>query len=120
MEWSRRELENYFCSPEILIRWANSKANTLFTGNYPEIMSACISDLTAPQYLKDRNDAWWKNEKLSDWSENIFREFSKRTGQTLVMRKSNFHELISLLKTDEVNPEITEKLDAIYKVIKPD
>jgi hypothetical protein len=120
LEWLRRELENYFCFPEILIRWANTQANTLFTGNYPEIMSACISDFTAPQYLKDRNEPWWQNEKLSDWTENIFREFSKRTGQPIVMRKSNFHELVSLLKTDEVNPEITEKLDAIYNVIKPD
>lgn len=120
LEWSKRELENYFCTPEILIRWAKSKADTLFTSNYPEIMERCISDFTAPQYLKDRNEKWWENEKLSDWAENIFREFFQRTEQPLLMRKSNFHELISLLKPTEVNTEITEKLDAIYEVIKPD
>ncbi len=119
VEWSKRELENYFCFPEILVRWAGLKANTLFTASYPEIMHRCISDFTAPQYLKDRNDPWWENEKLSDWAENIFREFSQRTGQPLLMKKSNFHELISLLKPEEVDPEIREKLDLIYEVIKP-
>lgn len=119
LEWSKRELENYFCTPEILIKWAHSKANTLFSGNYPEIMESCISDFTPPLYLKNRNDNWWNNEKMSNWAENIFREFSQRTGQHLLMRKSNFHELILFLNPNDVHPEIIEKLDAIYEVIKP-
>ncbi len=118
LEWTKRELENYFCTPEILIRWATLKANSLFTGNYPDIMKDCISDFTAPQYLKDRHDRWWDDEKLGEWAENIFREFSKRINQPMVMRKSNFHELVLLLKPEEVHPEIIEKLDSIYEVIK--
>jgi ABC-type Mn2+/Zn2+ transport system ATPase subunit len=120
LEWSKRELENYFCTPEILIRWAFSMANSLLTSNYPEIMTSCISDYTAPQYLKNRQDRWWLDEKLGDWAENIFREFSIRTSQPLVMRKSNFHELVYFLKPEEIDREIGEKLDAIYSVIKPD
>lgn len=118
LEWSKRELENYFCIPEILIRWASSKTGDLFTSNFPEIMLQCITDYTAPQYLKNRLDKWWVDEKLGDWAENIFREFSKRTNQPLVMRKSNFHELVLLLKPEEIDNEITEKLDAIYGVLK--
>jgi len=120
MEWKKREFENYFCTPEVLIRWADSKANTLFTSNYVEIMNQVIQDFTAPQYLKNRDDNWWNNEKIGDWADNIFREFSIRVEQQLMMRKSNFHEMIPFLKTEEINKEIIEKLDAIYKVIKPD
>jgi len=120
LEWSKREFENYFCKPEILIRWAEALSITLFTSNYPEIMRNCINDITAPLYLANRQDDWWNNEKLGDWAENVFREFSKRTNQPLVMRKSNFHELILFMKPSEIDHEITEKLDAIYEVIKPE
>jgi len=117
MEWKKRELENYFCTPEILVRWATLQADTLFTGNYPDTMQQVINDFTAPQYLRNRLDKWWNDEKLSDWAENIFKEFSARVGQPIIMRKSNFHELILLLKPDEVDLEIIEKLDAIFRVV---
>lgn len=119
LQWKMRELENYFCKPEILIRWATSQANSLFTGNYPEIMQNCINDLTAPQYLKDKSHEWWTNEKLGDWAEDIFREFFIRVQQPMTMRKSTFYELIPLMKIEEMDHEIKEKLDAIYEVIKP-
>ncbi len=104
--WRKRELENYFCTPEVLIRWAESKAATLFTSHYPEIINKCISDFTAPQFVRDRKNVWWNDEKLGDWAENIFREFYKRIHQPLLMRKSNFHELIYLLKKNEIDAEI--------------
>lgn len=118
LQWTKREFENYFTSREVLLRWANAQANTLFTGNYPYVIDACIKDLTPPIYLSDLNNPWWSDTKLGDWAEEIFREFSKRTNQPMVMRKSNFHELIPLLKPEEVDIEIKEKLDALYEVVK--
>jgi ABC-type cobalamin/Fe3+-siderophores transport system ATPase subunit len=120
LQWRKRELENYFCKPEILLRWADSKAHSLFTGNYREIMENCIRDLTAPQFFNDPNAEWWDNEKLGDWAEMILKEFSKRTNQPMVLRKGTFYELIAFLKIEEIDLEITEKLDAIYQVIKPE
>ena len=119
LQWKKREFENYFTTGEILIRWATANANTLFTSNYPDIIKACITDLTPPIYISDPQNIWWNDTKLGDWAEAIFREFSRITNQPLVMRKSNFHELIPLLKPEEVDLEITEKLDALYEVIKP-
>lgn len=118
LQWKKREFENYFTTTDILIRWATTNANTLFTSNYSDMMKACITDLTPPIYINDPTNDWWNDTKLSDWAEDIFREFSKRTNQPMVLRKSNFHELIQLLKPEEVNPEIAEKLDALYEVIK--
>jgi ABC-type cobalamin/Fe3+-siderophores transport system ATPase subunit len=119
MCWKKREIENYFTTKEVLIRWASSKADTLFSSNYADIIQSCIQDLTPPIYLNDITNPWWSDTKLGDWAEGIFREFSKRTNQALVMRKSNFHELIKFLKHDEVSPEIVEKLDTLYEIVRP-
>lgn len=118
LQWRKREFENYFTTLNTLTKWANLKADSLFTGNYPAIMQDCIRDLTPPIYFNDPNNAWWNDTKLSDWAEEIFREFSLRTNQPLVMRKANFYELISLLKPEEVDNEIYEKLDALYEIVK--
>jgi AAA15 family ATPase/GTPase len=119
LQWNMRELENYFCTPEILLRWAKSKSIDLFTQSYEKIMKDVIEDVFPKLYLDNPDDEFWKNEKMSEWTERIFIEFYKRIEQPLNMRKGNFHELIQLLKPEEVHPEIVEKLDAIYEVIKP-
>jgi AAA15 family ATPase/GTPase len=119
LQWKKREFENYFTTKEVLIRWATANANSLFTSNYPEIIQSCIQDLTPPIYLNDPNHSWWSDTKLGDWAEEIFKEFSRRTNQPLVIRKANFNELIPFLKPEEVDPEIKEKLDALYEVVKP-
>jgi AAA15 family ATPase/GTPase len=118
LQWDMRELENYFCIPVVFMRWAQSQAQELFTSNYPDIMNEVIKDLYPPLYLNNLNNDWWKTEKMSDWAERVFAEFFKRLKQPVSMRKGNYHELISFLKQEEVHPEIKEKLDAIYDVIK--
>jgi AAA15 family ATPase/GTPase len=119
LQWNMRELENYFCVPFIFMRWAQSQANELFTSNYPDVMDNVIKDLYPPLYLINLTDDWWRVEKMSDWAERVFREFFKRLEQPVTMRKGNYHELISFLKIEEIQNEITEKLDAIYDVVKP-
>jgi len=119
LQWGYRELENYFCSPSIFVRWANSQTGDLFAQNYPEIMSQVINDIFPKLYLENPGDNFWKDEKMSDWAERIFHEFFKRIGQPVFMRKGNFHELINFLKPEEVHPEIIEKLDALLEILKP-
>jgi AAA15 family ATPase/GTPase len=120
IQWTMRELENYFCTPEIFISWAKNQSSDLFTQSYENIMKTVIEDIFPKLYLENKEDDFWKNEKMSDWAERVFNEFYKRIEQPVNMRKGNFHELISLLTPQEVHPEIIEKLDAIYEVIKPE
>ncbi len=117
IQWSRRELENYFCTPEIFIRWAKSLCSDLFTQSYESIMKEVIEDVFPKLYLDNKEDDFWRNEKMSEWAERIFSEFYKRTEQPVNMRKGNFHEMIPLLTREEVHPEIIEKLDVLYEVI---
>ncbi|MBN3034812.1 MAG: AAA family ATPase [Bacteroidales bacterium] len=119
IQWNYREIENYFCTPVVFIRWAESRTGSLFTQNYPVIMKEVIHDVFPKLYLENPDDQWWKHEKMSEWADRIFEEFSRRTGQPSDMRKGNFHELIAFLEPDEVTPEITEKLDALLEVIRP-
>ena len=82
-------------------------------------MEKCIADLTPPIFLNDQTNQWWDDEKLGDWAEEIFREFSKRINQPIIMRKGIFHELIEFVNPEEIDQEISEKLDALYEIIKP-
>jgi len=122
MCWERRELENYFANPEILYRHAK-----LLSNKYPKIgstklvetMTQTVEDLTVPLYLKDLNNDWWHNAKLSDdWLDIIFPEFYRRLGLPLDFYKRDYYQLIMLLRPDEIHKEITDKLDAIYEVLK--
>ncbi len=77
--WKRRELENYFARPALLLKHAK-----LLHVQYPkytpeqlgEMMQQVITDNTTPKYLRDLNDEWWNTAKLSDeWLDKIFPEF---------------------------------------------
>ncbi len=123
--WSRKELENYFCLPEVFVRWAEGQMKdrhgqtNMFRQKWPELMEKVVVDLTAPIYLKDRKHDWWKNEKLGDWAESIFREFYNRLKLPMEMRKGTFHRLVPFLKVEEVDQEIIFALDDIYELLHP-
>ncbi len=123
--WKKRELENYFCLPFVLMRWAEAQSTeetgqtNMFRQHWRHTMETTINDLTAPIYLKEPNHDWWNNEKLGDWAENIFREFYSRLQLPMDMRKGRFHELVRFLEPKEVPKEVRDKLDEILNLLKP-
>jgi ABC-type cobalamin/Fe3+-siderophores transport system ATPase subunit len=121
--WKKRELENYFARPDLLLKHAR-----LLHGEYPQFsqqqleqaMKQAIFDYTLPACLKNLDDEWWNTAKLSDeWLDKIFPAFYKQLGVSVGMNfKRNYYQLISLLDKKDVPVEIAEKLDAIWKVLK--
>jgi len=120
--WKKRELENYFAKPKLLQLHAK-----LIGIKYPKIgsittltiMQKVIEKYTIPAYLQNINDSWWDNAKLSDdWLDVIFREFYKEMKLPQDFFKRDYYQLIHLMEPDEIDPEITEKLNAIYDLIK--
>ena len=121
--WQRRELENYFARPALLLKHAK-----LLSIQYPkytsaqleEIMQQVITDNTTPKYLRDLNDEWWNTAKLSDeWLDKIFPEFYKQLNMNVSANfKREYYQLISLLDKKEIPNEISDKLDIIYEVLK--
>jgi len=123
--WQKRELENYFARPELLIRNAgllHLKHPSLLSGvRLEKIMQEVIAENTIPVALKDMTHKFWSDTKLSDdWLDVIFPEFYKRIGLPQDFYKRDYYTLISLLQPDEIDPEITDKLNAILAALSHD
>lgn len=119
--WTRRELENYFAQPDILYQFAQllgAKYTAIGSGKLVETMEQTVKDSTVPLYLKDLNHDWWRKAKLSDdWLDVIFPEFYKRIGLPRDFYKRDYYQLIMLMKHENIDKEISEKLDTIYKIL---
>jgi ABC-type multidrug transport system ATPase subunit len=121
--WEKRELENYFARPALLIKHAKllSHQYLQFTSKQlEEKMNQAITDYTLPAYLKDLNDSWWDNSKLSDeWLDKIFPKFYQQLNISMGSNfKRDYYQLINLMETKDIPSEITQKLDIIYKILK--
>ena len=123
--WQKRELENYFAKPVVLQRYAqrlNAKYPHLTPQQLEEAMTDAIANFTIPAYLKDETNNWWNTAKLSsEWLDLIFPEFYRQLGFSENRYKNNkrdYFELIKLLEPNEIDPEITEKLDILSETIK--
>lgn len=118
--WSRRELENYFFQPEVLIAYAEREGNTddLSHEQRRAAMQEAIRQIVRPIALQDRGNNYWTDIKASDELEQILRQYQQLLGQPGDSSKARFYEMIDWMKPAQIAIEITEKLDAILAVAK--
>lgn len=120
--WEKREMENYFAQPAVLLKWAElqvSKHPQYASNELNQAMSNAIALFTPPAYLNDLNNSWWSTEKLSDnWLDKIFTEFFKSLNITKSFFKRDYYQLISLLSPNEVDDEIVTKLDMLHEILQ--
>jgi ABC-type lipoprotein export system ATPase subunit len=122
--WERREIENYLCQPETLLAYAEHFEETpgpLFEG--PEIvrrrnaMQECIDDYVPRAALRDRNDRWWVDTKMSDeFLDRLFEAFFKKLSLPNLMRKSDYHQLARFVPDNEIPDEVRNVLEQIYQI----
>lgn len=124
MTWNCREIENYFCSESVLLRWVAQSDTAYDLFNYHEqqkrltAMREAIDEVTNLLAI-DEKTPWSGDVKASDEVlDRIFRQFFKKMELPLTFRKANYHELVDLLEVGEIPVEVTEKLDAILSVSK--
>ena len=119
--WEKRELENYFARPALLLQYAKllqNKYSKYTQKQLEEKMQSSIQKYTIPAYLEDLNDDWWNDAKLSDeWLDKIFSEFYKQLNIPQDFYKRDYYQLISLLDKKNISSEVSEKLDAIYEIL---
>lgn len=125
-QWSRREIENYLCFPDVLRQYTRSLVaerdpGPLFAGSeedrFEEVMTRVVEGRIPPVALRNRSDRWWTTVKASDeFLDPVFEEFFKELGIPNLMRKSDYHRLAALVPSEEIDPEVTEILDAIVEV----
>ena len=119
--WSRREIENYFTTNDVLMRWVGAdKPTDLFAWSEREevrrAMTRAITRVTEALSL-DNKTPWSADTKASDEVlDRIFRVFFQEQGKPVLFRKADYYQLVQFLKPEEVDPEVIEKLDSIVQV----
>jgi len=121
--WRRREIENYLCTEEVLIAYAahDLAADNLFDAaerpGRERAMRDAISEVSHALKTLHELDPWSADVKATDeFLDPLFKNYFQKLGLPLQFRKSDYHVLASLVPKDKLDPEITEKLDAIVAV----
>ncbi len=124
--WSRREIENYFCSPEVLEAYARHGAETTATGplfseaeakERIEAMRNAIQETQDALEKLDKGSPWDKDTKVSDdFLTPLFKNYFKKLNLPNIMEKKNFYELAYFVDPEKLDPEIKNVLDAIVQV----
>ena len=110
--WAKREIENYLCSREVILRWAESEGPI-----FRATMEAAITETENAMQLLGRGSPWDGGTKVSDdFLEPLFRTFYRLTGISGIASKSDYHFLVNYLEPDEIDPEVISVLDTIAEV----
>ena len=126
--WSRNEIENYICSYTALEEYA--RATTVAGDEAPDTlfgaaaardrvaaMHEAISTLGISLEQLMSGPPLSVNIKASELVlEPLFKTYFSKLGLYNRMAKRNFHELVQYMPIEEIDPEVTEKLDAIADV----
>ena len=119
--WVKREIENYFCTREVLTAWAvHDVADDLFgvaeRVTRQKAMEKAIGEVTHLLEI-DEKSPWSPDVKATDEVlDRVFRVFFKEIGLPLSFRKRDYHLLAGFLSKLQIDPEVIEKLDAIAAV----
>ncbi len=124
----RKEIENYFCTEDVLVRWARGKTdpqviNTLLRNEHIEqqdfreqkMREAIAKVEQSMKTLKKADTLWSHDLKASDEVlKPVIENYYEMIGRVdAVAQKARFCELIEFMNADEVDSEIREVLDGI-------
>jgi len=118
MMWQRRELENYLCMEQVLLRYAREEeSGELFAHHREEVMRESIDELASAARKMRKPEVWSPDIKATDDFLNpLFENYYEKLGLPNFLRKTNYHVLAGLVPKQKIDAEIIEKLDAICKV----
>ncbi len=109
--WEKREIENYFCTPDVLMRWVES-TNPLFR-NY---MEQSIEETEEALQRLNESSPWGSDLKVSErFFAPLFTSFYRKAAAGN-MPKSDYHFLVNHIEPAEIDAEVNLVLDAIASV----
>jgi hypothetical protein len=123
--WNMREIENYLMFPAVLERFARSLGGEQVIGplfaeesdRFQQAMHEAIVGRVTPKALNDPADPWWTNVKASDeFLDLVFDDFYQSLKLPNLMRKTDYHTLISFIERDEVHTDVIEVLDVLLEI----
>jgi len=132
LPWKRYELENYLITPDLLMEWMHRDGVDLFADQREAILDGLLLEQIFDNSQDDfenysqanastQNTIWraqTQTRKLSLFAEEFFRRCARATGTPILLRKGDFYQLIRSQPIASIDPEITEKLDAILELLR--
>ncbi|MCC7474828.1 MAG: AAA family ATPase [Pirellulales bacterium] len=122
--WSRKEIENYICTEEVLLSFAKyDLPDDLFgaaeADRRRQLMIDSIRELSGALQTLGHPDPWSDDLKVTDeFLDPLFKRYFEKLGLPLAFRKSDYHVLAGLISPSQISPEVAAKLDAIVEVWK--
>lgn len=118
--WGRREIENYLCSEEVLLRYARgSDSQNLFAVEQEQAMKEAIVEVSAALRTLRNVDPWSPDIKSTDdFLDPLFVRYFDRLNLPNLLRKTDYHVLARLVPAEQIDTEIIDKLDAIVDVAR--
>ena len=123
LAWRKREIESYLCTRASLHSYASATATQEEPGplfqpgevaRRVEAMQEAISEISDALSALGRDSPWEGELKVSDdFLTPVFRAYYKKLELPNSMAKRQFHELARFVPLNEIDPEVSEKLDAI-------
>jgi hypothetical protein len=122
--WTKKEIENYFCSNTVLVSWAEKAARerlgVLYVDPWIKSMEeALVAVGEAINTMHGLESLWDSEQKASETLEIVFREFFKRANHPNDFGKGRYWQLIELMKPEDIDIEVKEMLDKISAVANP-
>ena len=121
--WDQREIENYIISSkQVLIDRARDEAaehagGILSSEDCVSIMEERITEIEKARETLGQESPWSPNTKVStDFLDPLFASFYKKLELPNLMQKTNYHTLVRYVKSDQIDPEVVDVLDAILGV----
>ncbi|KAF0176881.1 MAG: ATPase AAA [Limisphaerales bacterium] len=121
--WSRREIENYLCTREVLLRFARgTEADAdLFSASEADIrvkaMEKAITDVEQSLQVLDKPSPWSADCKVSDdFLRPLFKAYFAALKMPNVIAKSDYHQLAPFLQPSDVDIEVRAKLDQLVAI----
>lgn len=124
--WSQREIENYLCSREVLLRFAENPAPGDAEGPLFEeaararrraAMERAIEAVSTALRTLEKPAPFSPDLKASDdFLAPVFGTYFQELGLPNLMNKSDYHVLAQLVKRSEISGEVSRVLDVIVEV----
>lgn len=125
LTWKRREIENYLCTRRTLENYIRAAVAADFpepllamdeTNRRLEAMASAITEVESAMRTLGRGSPWSEDAKVSDdFLTPLFHTYFNKLELPNLMNKNNFHALAEHVPEDEIDAEVSDKLNAIAR-----